>query len=307
MTQLNRRGILLFWMILAMTAWGGSWVSAKLIAGTASPSVLVFWRFFLSFLSMIPVMLIMKQSFRISFRGFLFACGGAVLIVAYNQLFFKGLETGLAGGGGVIVTTLNPLFTFLFASILFRDKIGLKEAGGLLLGVIGGFILLKIWKFDSGALLTGGNLLFLIAAMLWGGVTIFSHRSVKFAPSLTYSFYLYGLASLFDFIISAPPLSVFAVFDKGFGFWFNVIYLSTLANTFATTLYFLASSRLGSGKASSFTFLVPVSAVGLSWMILGEVPQLPTLIGGGIAVSAVYLIHKSKRENKLREIPAVKN
>ncbi|MGE5605870.1 MAG: hypothetical protein ACM3YE_09280 [Bacteroidota bacterium] len=42
-------------MISAMVAWGGSWPSAKVIAGMAEAEVLVFWRFSMTFISFIPI------------------------------------------------------------------------------------------------------------------------------------------------------------------------------------------------------------------------------------------------------------
>ncbi|MBI5641926.1 MAG: EamA family transporter [Deltaproteobacteria bacterium] len=61
---------------------------------------------------------------------------------------------------------------------------------------------------------------------------------------------------------------------------------------FATTVYFFASSILSSRKASSFVFLVPFSAVILSWFFLGEVPRINTIAGGSLAIGAVYIINQ---------------
>jgi drug/metabolite transporter (DMT)-like permease len=50
--------------------------------------------------------------------------------------------------------------------------------------------------------------------------------------------------------------------------------------------------ELGSQKASSFTFMVPAAAMIFAMIILGEKLELTTLIGGGMAISAVYLINR---------------
>ena len=77
-------------------------------------------------------------------------------------------------------------------------------------------------------------------------------------------------------------------------FWGIIFYLSIFATTFGATVYFTAAGKMGSGRASSFIFLVPTSAMFFSWLLLGEVPQLSTIIGGLIAIFAVYLLNRKK-------------
>ncbi|HMK44556.1 MAG TPA: DMT family transporter, partial [Dissulfurispiraceae bacterium] len=75
-------------------------------------------------------------------------------------------------------------------------------------------------------------------------------------------------------------------------FWWNLFFLAVVSGSFATTVYFIAAEKLGSYRTSSFVFLVPSSAMLLSWLFLAETPDAGTIIGGTIAVSAVYVINK---------------
>ena len=52
--------------------------------------------------------------------------------------------------------------------------------------------------------------------------------------------------------------------------------------------------RLGSKKSTSFMYLVPTSAIGLSVILLNENLAWSTILGGALAVSAVYLINREK-------------
>lgn len=95
---------------------------------------------------------------------------------------------------------------------------------------------------------------------------------------------------MLDFIL-ALPYDVLGVVHAGYPFWLNIVYLSVCATTFGTTAYFFASSKLGASRASSFMFLVPTSAVLISWLVLNEQPKLSTILGGILAMGAVYLIN----------------
>lgn len=281
-------------IIVAMLFWGGSWTSAKIITTSAASEVLVFWRFLVTFLSFIPLIFIMRIPLRINRTGLLQILAGTFFLVTYNLLFFTGLKTGLAGAGGVIVTTLNPALTFCISAILFRKSIGKKELLGLLLGFAGGMVLIQIWNIGTGKLLDGGNMFFLLAAAVWASLSIVSHQSKDNMSPFAFSFYVYGLSALVDFFIAIPH-GVFDMASMSTAFWLNILFLSIGATTFATTAYFFAASQLGANKASSFTFLVPTSAVFFSWIFLGEVPTVPTIIGGIMALAAVYVINRKPK------------
>ncbi|MBN2870836.1 MAG: EamA family transporter, partial [Campylobacterales bacterium] len=60
------------------------------------------------------------------------------------------------------------------------------------------------------------------------------------------------------------------------------------------TIYFIASGKMGSGRASSYMFLVPVCALASSYVLLDEIPSVPLLIGGAISMMAVYLINRPR-------------
>jgi len=273
-----------------MTAWGGSWTSAKVITNLSSPEVLTLWRFIVTVISFVPILVWLKTPMKLSKRSFLQALAGAVFIVVYNKFFFLGLRYGLAGAGGVLVTTLNPLLTFILTMVLFRREASKAETVGIVLGCTGGLILLEIWEISISKLLLSGNLFFLIASLAWALLSITSERSKNYMSPVVFSFYVYGFAAILDFFI-ALPYPIFQPLKFGAVFWLNILFLSVGCTTFATTVYFYASTRLGSRRASSFIFLVPGSAVLLSWVILKEVPKMSTIIGGIVGISAVYLIN----------------
>ena len=290
-------------MLLAMTAWGASWPSGKMIADAAAPEVLIFWRFTLTFLTFIPIMILIKKPLKLDGKSLLQVALGSIFIIAYNKFYFTGLRYGLAGAGGVLVTTLNPIFTFLLMIIFFRQKISSRETVGILLGLTGGLILVEIWGISLNRLLLSGNLFFILAALSWASLSITSQRSGNYMSTLVFSFYVFGFAAVIDFFL-ALPCGILAPLKFGMVFWLNLVYLSLFATTFATTIYFFAAAKIGSHRASSYIFLVPFSAVLISWMVLDERPKISTILGGIIAVFAVYLINAGTRVyERIRSAP----
>lgn len=291
MNTSNKTSIFSLLIVISMIIWGGSWVSAKSIAYTLPSETLTFWRFFINFISFVPVLFFLKEPVRMSKSAFGYTLLGSLFMGLYLYLFFKGLTYGFAGAAGVLVTTMIPIVTFILSIFFFRQKISTRDLAGLALGLVGGSILLKIWSFDGDNILKSGNIYFLICAVLWSLLTICSQKAGSLVSPLIFSLFAYAFCSVLFFFL-ALPYGVLAVFNQGLYFWFNMLYLAIVSSTFATTVYFFASSRLSSYRASSFVFLVPSSAVIFSWVFLGEVPKFSTISGGLIAIIAVYMINK---------------
>ncbi|MBN1647023.1 MAG: DMT family transporter [Spirochaetales bacterium] len=282
-------GYIIF-LVLVMFIWGGSWASGKLVTSSAPAAVIVFWRFLLTTIAVTPFVFVFRQKLKISAAQAAWLATGGFLLFMYNVLFFSGLHTGLAGAGGVLVTTLNPILTYILTVILFREKAKPVQLVALAIGLAGGLIMLEIWKVSLDDLLKSGNLLFLFASLLWGFVTLLSGRMQKQIHFIVYSFYVYLFCSVIALAVSLVNGNITSL-PADIPFWLNILYLSVGVTALATTFYFVCTAKLGSRRASSFIFMVPLSAVFISWLLLGEVPTLVTIVGGGLAVTAVLVIN----------------
>ncbi|WP_411824074.1 DMT family transporter [Leptospira sp. 'Mane'] len=290
-------------LILAMVSWGISWPIAKLVAKLLPIHVLVFWRFLVTFLSVIPLLYFMKIPFLLkSGRDYFNVLVGGIIYTLYGQFFFLGLVNGLPGAGGVLVTTLNPIITFFIVALVQRKKINKRQSLGLFFGLIGGLIILKVWQFSLGSLIQSGNLFFLLCAFTWATLSLNSQRTGESMSPIVYSLYVYLIGSIIEFFFAFRDPALFQVFDFGWNFWLSIAYLSIVSTTFGTTVYFYAAARLGSQIASSFIFIVPLSAFLSSVFIVEEPIQLPVLIGGALAILAVYLINSKRKDVSIESL-----
>jgi drug/metabolite transporter (DMT)-like permease len=310
-------GFLFVMMIISMSFWGGSWVSAKLISTSLPAELVAFWRFFFHAIAFGAWMLGGRHSFALTRRQLLLLVSAALLLAVYNFLFFYGLIVGFAGKSGVIVTSINPIFSFLIASALFSQKISRSQIIGLAIGVVGGFLLMEPAGMFGSRAFDSTALIFVGAAAVWASLTNISREIRKTLDMVPFSFYLFGLTTLFLALWSAAGGNFILPFGSdprsaGYdpAFWINVLYLAIPAGVFANSMYFHAVHRLGAHRGASFTFIVPATAMLFSWIFLGEIPRLSTLVGGALALTAVYVINhtgrhrvpekKSRRKNSRR-------
>lgn len=285
---------------MTMATWGLSWTNGKILSEYCPSSILAFWRFFLSSIFMIPVLLVSKKSVKVNGEGLKYIIIGSILIFSYNIFFFMGTNLGYANVGGVFVPTLNPIITFILSILFFRVKIFTKDSIGLVFGIIGGIIVLEAWNLSNGQMTANGNLFFLFASISWGIMSIVSGKSHDKIDTLTFSFWVYFIASLFCLLVNINN-NILVVIEFDFIFWFNIITLSIGAQVFGTTVYFIATTKLGPPKASSFIFLVPITAPIFSMFLIGEELRINTVIGGLMTMTAVYLINKEKIQTELND------
>jgi len=278
-----------FLMLFAMTLWGLAWTNGKVVNEYTSVPILIFWRFIIGSITMIPILKLLKIKILPSKDGLRYIVGGGIFMIGYNVFFFMGTRLGLAGAGGILVTTMNPLFTFVFSALLFRQGVLRKDLLGLVLGFIGGSIMLNIWSMSLSDILKSGNAYFIIASLTWAFVTIISSKSKNVIHPLTFSFWIYFISALIitPFALNEP---LFEIFTFDFRFWIHFISISIGSMAIGTSIFFIGAAHLGSGKASAFIFTVPVTAMGFSMLILGEQLTPNIMIGSLFAMTAVYLI-----------------
>ena len=279
-------------MVFAMITWGYSWVGAKILGPYGHVSTKIFLRFFFASIALIPILLKYHIPFRIDKKGFMFILWNSISLCSYNYFYFKSTHMGLAGVGGVLVTTLNPILTSLFVfSFLDRSSAKLKEFVGLIMGLAGGGIIMRLWEMDIALMISSGNIFYILASCSWVSVTIASQKSKTHIHFLTFSFWSFLSASLFSLSFCEIE-SISQTINYDSIYWLNIFLLSIVVMSFANTMYFFASSKIGAVKASSYIFVVPLTAIIFSKIILNEQVIYTTVLGGVLSVIAVYLINK---------------
>ncbi|MBU1658503.1 DMT family transporter [bacterium] len=286
----------LYLLVLAMLLWGGGWSALKILTYNLPLDVIIFWRFFIMSISFLPIVYFMKKPLLINKGSIKYVLGSSVLNIAFMAFSYLGVKYGLAGSGGVIITTLSPVMTFLLIAVIFKKRLKNSQYFGLFLGVIGGAIMLQI--SDMNLFLNGSNIYFLLCALVWAGVTLLSQHSHKYIHPVHYSFLISIVATISTFMY-AYDSNLLSVFNEGTTFWIAMIYIAVLGQSVATTIFFMASGKLGSEITSSFMFLVPIFALLIAWIVLDESVQTHVLMGGIISLLAVYFINSTgKKEAK---------
>uniref|UniRef100_I2Q5H4 DMT(Drug/metabolite transporter) superfamily permease n=1 Tax=Desulfovibrio sp. U5L TaxID=596152 RepID=I2Q5H4_9BACT len=278
--------------------WGGTWVAGRILGRYMGPFSAAFLRFALA--SAFLVFLTRRlegQVPRLTRRNFpwllLLAATG---IFAYNALFFAGLRTVPAGRAALIVASI-PAVVALFSGLFFKESFSPGKIGGILLSFCG--VGLIVAGGDPVGLvrqgLSGGDLCIFGCVATWAAYTLAGKKAMeRVAPygAVTWSCIL-GAGMLLP-----PALALGLAHDvaaAGPVAWGCLLFFGILATGFGFSWYYEGVQAIGPTKAGVFINLVPVTAVFLGWLLLGE-PLAPSLaLGGGMVLGGVWLTNRRPR------------
>ncbi len=275
-------------MSLAMVTWAIAWTNAKIVNSYIPFYDLVFLRFVLGFLSLIPFIVFKKISIP-KLSDFKLLILPSILFLIYNISFFKGTYYGLAGKGAVLVTTLNPLCTVILMSII-NKKIEKREVVSVLIGIFGGMIIMNVFNSGFSIIFNQANIYFVICALSWGVMTV----AINYAQKIINPYMFICLCYLLTAILTFPFTNVNEInlSTLDFKFYINFFLVSIGAMSFGTSIYMYFTPILGPSKASIFIFSVPFIAMAFANYFLGEPFTANIIIGGLLSLYAIVVINK---------------
>lgn len=279
-------------MLIAMLIWGVAWTSGKAMAEHSNAQLAAFWRYFISFITILPVIYFMKTPLKADKRGWIYMLAAGFLVALFNYLFFAGLTHGQAGYGGTMVTSIAPILTYLMSIVLLGTKVTTRQVVALSIGMFGAMILLRIPTEGFGFLNLDSSY-FLEAAVVWASVTILAQKASKRVHPMMYTLVVFGVTAFMNMWFALPyePFNLQALDTI---FWWNALFIGVLAGTFSTALFFISASKIGAHQTGVFLFIVPVGAIVSSWYFYDETILLSTVVGCAMSFVAVMLFNSTR-------------
>lgn len=271
--------------------WGGTFIAGRVAARDVGPFSAAFLRFAIASVFLLAMTLRAEGRLPAIKKGqilplFLLGMTG---VFAYNVFFFKGLKLIHAGRASLIIAN-NPVFITLFAALIFRERLNVIKAFGILLSVTGAMIVIS--RGDVGEIFRGG--------LGWGEAFIFGCVASWVAYSLIGKSVMTGLSPLvsvsYSSLIGAVALFVPACLEGLLRevstypatAWLCLFYLGFFGTVLGFVWYYEGINRIGPTRAGQFINFVPISAILLAFVLLGEPITLSLLIGGILVISGVY-------------------
>ena len=281
-------------LLLTAVFWGGTFVAGRSLAQNVGPYSAAFLRFavaasFLVFLvwkSEGKAALIKKrQILPVLFLGL-------TGVFCYNVFFFKGLKLIEASRAAIIIAN-NPIFIALFAAVFFNEKLNALKITGIIISVSGAIIAISrgnLLEIVHGNLGMGEVYIFLCVAS-WVIFSLLGKAVMtELSPlsSVTYSS-ICGAVLLF---LPALGEGLTDCIYYSLSDWWNIFYLGFFGTVLGFVWFYEGIKHIGPTKAGLFINFVPISAILLAFLILGEPLTISLLLGTLLVSIGVYLTNR---------------
>ncbi|WP_455283810.1 DMT family transporter [[Eubacterium] cellulosolvens] len=275
--------------VLVVFIWASGWSIMKVALSYVGPLNLALQRFALSALALSPLLIYLRNRIprdkgtvlKLLFLGMVNA---SAIIPMYWGVVYE------TSGIGAVLTYTHPIFVFCLSVLFLRTE---AKRGRILGAVVGfsGVIVLSIGGASSVRMLAGtGDILLILGAFLWAVTLVYYKRSLSHVDAALTSVIQQGLSAVF-----VAPL---ALVVEGFSFPLTrpylmmIVYLSIFASGIAICLWLYLVREEDITALSLSSFLIPMVAVFLGWLLLAEDVQPRSILGMGLILTGLYLTNR---------------
>lgn len=300
---MNKRLSAIILLIVAMIIWGSAFAVTKASLAEVPPVLFAFLRYVIASVLLVAFVVFGGKLAKIprpvpwTAIALMGASGVFLYTVAYNiSLVYT------SAAQGALVQSFIPIVTVLFAAFFLKETLSPIRLLGIGVSIGGIFLIMFFAEGSADAPNTFlGNALMLLSVILWAAYTIFAKRLAEFDP-----FVITTGATLTGTILLAPA----ALFELGganfpqitASGWTGVIYLGVFSSAVAMLLYNRSLQHLNAGQTANFLNLMPVVAVLVAVIFLGESPTFWQIAGGVLVLSGVWISLQKKRGAAIEEI-----
>lgn len=216
---------------------------------------------------------------------------GLVGYLFYQFCFIVGIDHTTAGNAALLMASA-PLWTAALGHLFRLDHLRPAAWLGLLLSLAGTGVVVvagsQAITFSNDMFL--GNMLMLLAAMLWGSYTAFNKRTLHAVSPIGLTFL--GLLFAFPFLagLSVPYFDDVAWDRVDTGIWLAILYSGGLSTGLAVAFWNVGVKAVGPSNTAVYGNLVPLLALVSSAWILGEAVSLAQILGGTLIVGGLLLM-----------------
>lgn len=276
---------------VAALALAAQWTAAKVGLGAVPPLELSTVRFAIASAALVAVALVTRTRLPVR-RWRPVTAAAACGFLGFNSLAFLGLHLTPASDSALIVPTTIPVATALFATLL-GEQLTSQKLLGFAIASIGAAIVIAGGQQLGAEVSTTrllGDLLELGSAVCW-------------AACLTISALVVRTESVLGFVTMSSLLGTAMLFPLGFleqGYrdvptwsgqsWLAAAILGLLSTVVAFLIFFWAVQRFGPSRGALISYLAPVAALLIAFIVLGERPFPAQLLGAVVILGGVRLV-----------------
>lgn len=285
----TRREVLAWSALLCVAlCWGGAWTAGKIAVSVAPPFELLALRFAVA--GSILALLARRSDLRVLGQRPRIVLGAALAVALNNAFEYLGLQRAPASDGALIAPLLVPVLTGALA-LFIAERLTRVRILGFAVASLGCALVVSGGQTSEALSLTRllGDLSFAASALAWAVYSVLTAILLRSSSATAVA----GACSLAAGIALVP----FGWTEAGFAdvaswtasTWVALAYVVAFSTIAGATLYARAVHDLGPTTAASAVYWVPIAAIAIAFVVLGERPSTLQLVGGVVSGLGVAL------------------
>ncbi|MHC2619607.1 drug/metabolite transporter (DMT)-like permease [Bradyrhizobium huanghuaihaiense] len=290
------------WSLLAVLSilWGGSFFFNGAALRELPPLTLVLLRVALGAAILLPLLRVQGISFPKGAAGWTpFVAIGLLNNVVPFSLIVIG-QTFVPSGLASTLNATTPLFTVIVMAGAGEEALQMRRLAGVALGVVG-VVILRGWGVETRPGQGLGILLCLGGAFSYGFAALAARRLLKDSPPLGTATFQLMASTVMMAVVAGMVEQPWHLPMPAVTTWLAVLGLAGLSTALAYIVFFQIIRRSGATNVMLVTLLIPVTAILLGWLVLGE-PISMREIAGAIVIGSALLVIDGRVLGLLRRV-----
>jgi len=294
-------------LTLVAIVWGASFIAGRIVSAEMDATTAALWRYIVAATTLVVVALLLEHGLpRLTAKQWLGVVVLGILGVAmYNLCFMYGLQTVPASRASLIIA-LNPAATLVGGALFLHEPLSRNRILGIALALLGVAVELSggnpMNLFARGPWL--GELAMFGCVVSWAAYTLLGKRmlgeGVASLAATTYAA-LAGTLLLVAVNAATGTLHIPQASPKA---WWCIAFIGVFSTALAYVWFYDGVRAIGPARTAVFINLVPVVAIALGVLLLGEKLVPSMVIGAALVVSGVFIINRSPAATPPLHAPA---
>lgn len=287
-------------ILLLSVIWGGSFFFIGVAVKELPPLTIVLGRVFLgsSLLLLFAYIKGHKIPSSLKIWGLFLVMGCLNNVIPFCLIVWG--QTHIESGLASILNATTPIFSVILAPLLTKDeKFTTNRISGVLLGWVGVIVLIGLESLSRLGIGFLAQLAILGASLSYACAAIFARNFKNIHPVVAAA----GMLSCSTLIMLPLALYIDQPWQLSVSITpiLAVVGLATICTSVAYLIYFRILASAGATNAVLVTLLVPISAIILGWLFLGERLDWNAFVGmafifGGLIIIDGRLLKWNKRK-----------
>lgn len=284
-------------MTLAVLFWAGNFILGRAFHNDIPPVALAFWRWAIASLLIIwPAAKYLRQDWAEILRKW-----PAVLLLstlgvaAFNTLAYSGLQYTQAINA-FLVQSLMPALIVALSFIIFREKVSLVQAMGILISLSGAAAIIA--HGDFGVLMSlqfnRGDLLVSSAIICYAGYSVMLRKRPHIHP-LSFIAVTFWLGTIIIVPFYLWETLYVRVMPLGMTSFAVIAYVAIFPSIISYLCFNRGVELIGANRAGLFIHLIPVFGSLMAIFFLGEKFLWYHAFGIGLIAAGIYLATLSQK------------